>query len=73
MVFAVNNSKERIGLDDRRENDSQGLDNPMKELCRGVRHLLLEDLCVGVRQLQLEDMNCGQTTPSMWMLFIGAR
>ena len=73
MVFGVNNSKERIGSGDLRENGAQGLDNPMMELCRGVKYLLLEDLCVGVRQLQLEDMNCSQTTPSRWMLFIGAR
>ena len=25
----------------------------MKELCRGVRRLLIEDFCVGVRQLQM--------------------
>ena len=51
-----------------------------KDLCVGIKHLqlevrnlLLEDLCVGVRQLQLEDMNWSQTSPSGWMLFIGAR
>jgi hypothetical protein len=68
MVFGVNNSKERIGSHNPRQNGAQGLDNPMKELCRGVRHLPLEDLCVGVRSIQLEDMK----TPSRWMLIIGA-
>ena len=57
MVFGVKNSKERIGFHNPRQNGAQGLDNPMKELFEGVRHLPLEDLCVGVQPFQLEEMN----------------
>jgi hypothetical protein len=46
---------------------------PLKQLCIGVRQLLIEDLCVGVRELRQEGMNRSKTAPNGWMLFIESR
>ena len=46
---------------------------PMHKLCMGFRHLHMEDLCDEIKELQMVDMNRSKTTPSIWILFIGAR